>query len=64
MRKQELQQIYGRFFNSPITDFMNPPKHPKPQGTLLWNSKTQRTFYGSVRDTFKLSKSKSVRSWK
>lgn len=59
MKKQELQQIYARFFNSQTTGY---PKHPKPQGTLLWNSLTQGTFVGSVRDTFGLNKSKLRRS--
>jgi len=57
MKKQELSQIYARFYNSESKDFMFPAKHEKRRGTLLWDSSVQGTFVGSVRDTFGLSKS-------
>jgi hypothetical protein len=53
MKKQELNQIYRRFFNPSFTGTMlQPAKHQKPTGTLLWNSSVKGTFRGSIRDTF------------
>ena len=53
MRKNELHQIYGRFFNPPFEGtLLQPAKHQKPTGTLLWDSLSQGTFRGSIRKTF------------
>ena len=42
MRKNEIQQIYYRFFN-PV--MRRNSKHTKPQGTLIWNSYKDGTYY-------------------
>lgn len=53
MKKQELQQIYSRFFNPEnCVTLEHPAKRRKRQGTLIWDSSVQGTFIGSIRKTF------------
>lgn len=59
-KKQELQQIYQRFFNSPapIDTFnrarfnknMASKKYSKRPGTVIWDN---GTFRGNLKQTFK-----------
>jgi hypothetical protein len=53
MRKNELHQIYRRFYNPKFEGSIEEPaKHSKPVGTLIWDSSVRGTFRGSIRETF------------
>jgi hypothetical protein len=56
MRKQEIQQIYARFFNpnkSPRPGYFGFPIHSKQRGRLVWNSSTQGTYVRALHGELK-----------
>ncbi len=58
MRKQEIQQIYARYYRpdkNPQYQWPDIPKHSKKRGVLVWNSYHQGTYVRSIHGELKHS---------